>query len=130
MVGVDCPRPGCAHKTADVDSAVAAVLLSDHLRTVHPEPVHAKLKPIDSPVIGHNTTQETWRYFLSSRASYKIGTGSGLGPLINRPLPSTLRLPLMTCDSLGSLSPPLLAVSMPKFSPRHDAGFHAYEGGQ
>ena len=82
MVAVACERPGCDYKTpADVDGAVAAVLLSDHLRARHPEPVHAKLKPIDSPVVGHNTTKETWRYFLSSWAAYKTGTGITTGQI-------------------------------------------------
>ena len=75
MVAVACEKAGCWYRTPDTEGAVAAVLLTNHLRSRHPEPVHAKLKPLDGPVVGHNTTQESWHYFLSSWTAYKTGTG-------------------------------------------------------
>ena len=44
----DCPRDDCVYSTLDVPDAVAAVILQDHLHTVHPA-VQACVKKAKPP---------------------------------------------------------------------------------
>ena len=70
MEAVECPYPGCAYKTpADLDPAVAAVVLSTHAIT-HNRATKAKPTPVKRPEISSGGTTEGWSYFITRWKTY------------------------------------------------------------
>ena len=70
MEAVKCPYPGCAYSTpADLDPAVAAVVLSTHAMT-HSRATKAKPAPVKRPEISSGGTTEGWSYFIARWRAY------------------------------------------------------------
>ena len=70
MAAVRCPYPGCDYSTpADLDPAVAAVVLSTHAMT-HSRAAKAKPAPVKRPEISSGGTTENWSYFTTRWRAY------------------------------------------------------------
>ena len=67
MPVINCYVAECEFATPDVDSAVAAVMLSHHLQTEHPAPVQIKAPTIPAPSVTANCGKLNNFLFLSSK---------------------------------------------------------------
>ena len=80
MPQYDCPRDICEYKTPNVPDAVAAVLLQDHLHTMHPAAQSCgavkKAKPpsMALPKVARDIFDDEWCSFLNEWESFKNTT--------------------------------------------------------
>ena len=74
----DCPRDGCDYSTPNVPDAVAAVILQDHLKTVHPVTPAGmkKAKPpsMSLPKVTRDIMDDQWASFVNEWESFKSTT--------------------------------------------------------
>ena len=71
MPEIPCHLPGCTFKTPDVDNAVAAVMLSHHLTSMHPAPAQLKAQTIPQPKVTANIYEDQWDSFKRKWTVYK-----------------------------------------------------------
>lgn len=79
MPQYDCPRDGCVYQTPDLPDAVAAVVLQDHLKTVHPAQATGgtkKAKPpsMALPRVSRDIFDDQWTSFVNEWESFKNTT--------------------------------------------------------
>ena len=95
----DCPRDGCVYSTPDVPDAVAAVILQDHLHTVHPavQACVKKAKPpsMSLPKVARDIMDDQWASFVNEWESFKNTTDLP-GDSVNRYLLSCCEEDLRT----------------------------------
>ena len=76
-----CPIEGCAFQTDDVDTAVAAVLLTIHNNVHLSTPVssnagsHHRAPKLERPKISSGSSEETWNTFSTRWSMFKRSTG-------------------------------------------------------
>ena len=79
MPAINCPHPGCAYTTPDVDAVIVAALITAH-NSIHdnerPAGLHttAKVEKVRRPVISNGSSSEDWSYFLSRWDDYVRAT--------------------------------------------------------
>ena len=85
-VEVTCPRDGCEW-TAEAEAAIGAVLLTDHLETMHPRVQLAKPPPLPLPRLNGQISTESFEEFVREwenwRASSNVENAKASGYLIN-----------------------------------------------
>ena len=76
MPQYDCPRDSCEYKTPNVPDAVAAVLLQDHLSTMHSSGAIKKAKPpsMALPKVSSDIFDDEWCSFVNEWQSFKSTT--------------------------------------------------------
>ena len=71
MPAIQCYITSCDFSTPDMDSTVAAVILSHHLSSVHPAPAPTKAPAIPLPKVTVNIYEDQWDCFTREWAVYK-----------------------------------------------------------
>ena len=73
---IRCPITDCGFATDDVESSVAAVLLTLHAKDhERPSANKAKVERVKRPSVSSAGSSEEWSYFLTRFSEYKEATG-------------------------------------------------------
>ena len=73
MPTIRCPVEGCEYQTPDVESVLAAALITAHA-TTHAPTQAAKAEKVKRPSIASSGTTEDWQYFRSRWSDYVRAT--------------------------------------------------------
>ena len=81
MVQITCPRHGCEWNTGEVDAAIAAILLQDHLQHIHPLAAKPRPPTLPQPKLAAQVSTERFEEFLKEWGQFRLASGLSDGQL-------------------------------------------------
>ena len=72
---IACPRDGCGWQTEDVDTAIAAIFIQDHLQHTHPPAARPRPPTLPQPKLAAQVSTERFAEFQREWIQFKNASG-------------------------------------------------------